>query len=158
MKVVANTTPLISLASIGKLELLKEIFGEIIIAKAVYHEIKAKQGYGYSEIDTNYIKVQSIKGIAYRDFLLNQLDLGETETIILAKEIDADFIIIDENIAYKIAKSSELNVVRTLSILLRAKEKGLIPALKPLLDEMIIKGRWYSQRVYKIILEQAGEI
>jgi len=158
MKVIANTTPLISLASIGKLELLKDIFGEIIIAEAVYNEIKAKQGYGYSEIDTNYIKVQSIKGIVYRDFLLNQLDLGETETIILAKEIDADFVIIDENIAYKIAKSSELNVVRTLSILLRAKEKGLIPALKPLLDEMIIKGRWYSQRVYKIILEQAGEI
>ncbi len=158
MKVVANTTPLISLASIGKLELLKDVFGEIIIADAVYNEIKAKQGYGYSEIDTDYIKVQSIKGIAYRDFLLNQLDLGETETIILAKEIDADFVIIDENIAYKIAKSSELNVVRTLSILLRAKEKGLIPALKPLLDEMIIKGRWYSQRVYKTILEQAGEI
>lgn len=158
MKVVANTTPLISLASIGKLELLKEIFGEIIIADAVYNEIKAKQGYGYNEIDTDFIRVQSIKGIAYRDFLLNQLDLGETETIILAKEIDADFVIIDENIAYKIAKSSELNVVRTLSILLRAKEKGLIPALKPLLDEMIIKGRWYSQRVYKTILEQAGEI
>ncbi|NOQ15718.1 MAG: DUF3368 domain-containing protein [Methyloprofundus sp.] len=158
MKVVANTTPIISLASIGKLELLKDVFGEIIIADAVYNEIKAKQGYGYSEIDTDYIKVQSIKGIAYRDFLLSQLDLGETETIILAKEIDADFVIIDENIAYRIAKSSELNVVRTLSILLRAKEKGLIPALKPLLDEMIIKGRWYSQRVYKTILEQAGEI
>ena len=158
MKVVANTTPLISLASIGKLELLKDIFGEVIIADAVYNEIKAKQGYGYNEIDTDFIKVQSIKGIAYRDFLLNQLDLGETETIILAKELDADFVIIDENIAYKIAKSSELNVVRTLSILLRAKEKGLISALKPLLDEMIIQGRWYSQRVYKTILEQAGEI
>ena len=158
MKVVANTTPLISLASIGKLELLKDIFGEIIIARAVYNEIKAKQGYGYNEIDTGFIKVQNIKGIAYRDFLLNQLDLGETETIILAKELDADFVIIDENIAYKIAKSSELNVVRTLSILLRAKEKGFIPALKPLLDEMILKGRWYTQRVYKTILEQAEEI
>ena len=158
MNVVANTTPLISLASIGKFGLLKDIFGEIIIADAVYSEIKAKPGYGYNEIDTDFIRVQSIKGIAYRDFLLNQLDLGETETIILAKELDADFVIIDENIAYKIAKSSELNVVRTLSILLRAKEKGLIPALKPLLDEMIIKGRWYSQRVYKTILEQAGEI
>jgi len=85
MKVIANTTPLISLASIGKLELLKGIFGEIIIVEAVYNEIKAKQGYGYSDIDTDYIKVQSIKGIVYRDFLLNQLDLGETETIILAK-------------------------------------------------------------------------
>ena len=144
MKVVAKTTPLISLASIGKLELLKDIFGEIINADTVYNEIKAKQGYGYNEIDTDFIKVQSIKGIAYRDFLLNQLDLGKTETIILAKEIDADFVIIDENIAYKIAKSSELNVIRTLSILLRAKEKGVIPVLKPLLDEMTIRGRWYS--------------
>ncbi len=72
MKVVANTTPLISLASIGKLELLKDIFGEIIVADAVYNEIKAKQDYGYNEIDTDFIKVQSIKGIAYRDFLLNQ--------------------------------------------------------------------------------------
>ena len=89
---------------------------------------------------------------------MNQLDLGETETIILAKELDADFVIIDENVAYKIAKSCELNVVRTLSILLRAKEKGLIPELKPLLDEMIIKGRWYSQRIYKTVLEQTGEI
>jgi len=42
MKVVANTTPLISLASIGQLELLKDIFGEIIIADAVFNEIKAK--------------------------------------------------------------------------------------------------------------------
>lgn len=158
MKVVANTTPLISLASVGQLDILKEIFGEIIVADAVYNEIKTKQSYGYNEIDADYIKVQSIKGIAYCDFLLNQLDLGETETIILAKEINADFVIIDENIAYRIAKASELNVVRTLSILLRAKDKGLIPALKPLLDEMIIKGRWYSQRVYQSILEQAGEV
>ena len=74
MKVVANTTPLISLASIGKLELLKDIFGEIIIADAVYSEIKAKQGYGDNEIDTDFIKVQSIKGLAYRDFLLNQVN------------------------------------------------------------------------------------
>ena len=90
MKVVANTTPLISLASIGQLELLKDIFGEIIIADAVFNEIKAKQAYGYNAVDADYIKVKSIKGVTYRDFLLNQLDLGETETIILAKELDAD--------------------------------------------------------------------
>jgi hypothetical protein len=57
----------------------------------------------------------------YQDLLLNQLDLGEAETILLAKEINADFVIIDENLGYKIAKNAGLNVVRTLSILLKAK-------------------------------------
>ena len=56
---------------------------------------------------------------------MNQLDLGESETIILAKEVQADLVIIDENIGYMIAENSGLNVVRTLSVLLKAKEKGI---------------------------------
>jgi len=67
-------------------------------------------------------------------------------------------VIIDENIGYKIAKNSNLQVVRTLSILLRAKEKGLIPAIKPLLDGMIAKGRWYSKSVYETCLRRCKEI
>lgn len=47
MKVVANTTPIISLASIGRLDLLERLFGSVLIAEAVYREIKAKPGYGY---------------------------------------------------------------------------------------------------------------
>ena len=85
-------------------------------------------------------------------------DLGEDETIILAKEINADFVIIDENLGYKIANNAGLTAIRTLSILLRAKEKGLILHIKPLLDEMIEKGRWYSNTVYHACLLRAGEI
>jgi hypothetical protein len=84
--------------------------------------------------------------------------MGESETIILAKELNVDLVIIDENIAYKIAKNSGLNVVRTLSILLIAKEKGIVNSLKPLLDELIEKGRWYSKREYHNYLEKAGEL
>ncbi len=62
MKIVSNTTPIISLASIGKLHILKELFGEIIIPQSVYDEIKAKESYGYKEVDSDYIKVQAIKG------------------------------------------------------------------------------------------------
>lgn len=62
MKVVSNTTPIISLASIGRLDILEKLFGEIIIAEAVYSEIKAKQGYGYEQIDSGFIKVQRIQG------------------------------------------------------------------------------------------------
>ncbi len=158
MIVVSNATPLISLASIGKVEILQEIFNEIIIPQAVYNEIKYKESYGYKEVDSDFIKVMSIKGEVYRDLLLSQLDLGESETIILAKELKADLVIIDENIAYKIAKNSGLDVIRTLTILLKAKEKGIIKELKPLLDEMIMKGRWYSARVYENFLKKAGEL
>jgi uncharacterized protein len=66
--------------------------------------------------------------------------------------------IIDENLGYRIANNTGLTTIRTLSILLRAKEKGYVTELKPLLDDMIAKGRWYSQAVYKAILTQAGEL
>lgn len=157
MKVVANTTPIISLASIERLDILEKLFGEIIIAEAVYNEIKAKQGYGYGQVDSHFIKISRIQGKLYKDFLLTQLDPGEAETIILAKEIAADFVIIDENLGYKFANSAGLTAIRTLSLLLKAKEKGYITQVKPLLDDMIDKGRWYSNAVYHSFLAKAGE-
>lgn len=83
---------------------------------------------------------------------VNCLDLLE------AKELNADFVMIDENLGYKIANHAGLTAIRTLSLLLKAKEKGYISELKPLLDEMIAKGRWYSNNVYRVFLIQAGEL
>ena len=157
MKIVSNATPIISLSSINRIDILQQIFGKVVVSQAVYNEVKAKRRYGYDDIDSPFIEVMSIQGVAYRDLLLSQLDVGEAETIILAKEINADFVIIDENIGYRIARNSDLQVIRTLSILLKAKEKGVIPAIKPLLDEMIAKGRWYSKNVYETCLRKCNE-
>jgi predicted nucleic acid-binding protein len=158
VKTVSNTTPIISLSSIGKIEILKDIFQEIIIPQAVYEEIKAKQGYGYNEVDLSFIKVQAIQNTEQEKFLLEQLDAGEAQAIVLSKEINADNTIIDENIGYTIAKESGLNVIRTLSILLKAKETNIISEVKPLLDELISKGRWYSNHVYYSFLKKANEL
>jgi predicted nucleic acid-binding protein len=158
VKTVSNTTPIISLSSIGKIEILKDLFQELIIPQAVYDEIKAKQGYGYNEIDLSFITVQTIQNTEQEKILLEQLDAGEVQAIVLSKEINADNTIIDENIGYIIAKESGLNVIRTLSILLKAKEAGIITQVKPLLDEMISKGRWYSNHVYYSFLKKANEL
>jgi predicted nucleic acid-binding protein len=155
---VSNTTPIISLSSIGKIEILKDLFQEIIIPQAVYNEIKAKHGYGYKQVDLSFITVQTIQNIEREKFLLEQLDTGEVQAIVLAKEINADNTIIDENTGYIIAKESGLNVIRTLSILLKAKEVGIVTKVKPLLDEMISKGRWYSNHVYYSFLKKANEL
>lgn len=58
MKVVANTTPIISLASIGRLDLLERLFGRVLIAEAVYRELKAKPSYGYAQVDCPFIEVR----------------------------------------------------------------------------------------------------
>ena len=158
MKVVSNTTPIISLASIGQLELLAKLFGKVVIAEAVYQELKAKPAYGHDEIDCSFIEVQPIQGVLYRQLLLSQLDSGEAETIILAKEIQADYVLIDENLGYQFARTVGLVPIRTLSLLLSAKQKGHIPLVKPLMDDMMQKGRWYSQAVYRAFLTQAGEL
>ncbi len=157
MTVVSDTTPIIALSSIGKLDLLKKLFSDIIVPEAVYSEIKAKKSFGYSEIDAPYIKVRSVKGKIYKDLLLTQLDPGEAEVILLAKEVQADVVLIDETLGYRIAKNSGLYVLRTLSLLLKAKEKGFVSQVKPLLDELISNGLWYSDRVYKLFLTKAGE-
>lgn len=141
MKVVSNTTPIISLSSIKKIEILKELFNEIHIPRSVYKEIKTKNLFGYKKIDSDWFVVHDIKGEKYLGFLLNELDIGEAETIVLAKEIDADILIIDERIGYNIAKSQDIFTIGTLSVLLIAKQKGIIQNVKPLLDKMLQKGR-----------------
>ncbi len=158
MITVSNTTPIISLSSIGKIQILKDLFQEIIIPQAVYDEIKVKQGYGYNEVDLSFITVQTIQNTEREKFLLEQLDAGEVQAIVLSEEINANNTIIDENTGYIIAKESGLNVIRTLSILLKAKEVEIITEIKPLLDEMISKGRWYSNHVYYSFLKKANEL
>jgi len=158
VKTVSNATPIISLSSIGKIELLRDIFQNIIIPQAVYDEIKAKQKDGYEEVNAQFIIVQSVTNTERALFYGNMLGMGEAQTIVLSEEIKADNTIIDENIGYAIAKDVGLNVIRTLSILLKAKELGLVSSVKPLIDEMILRKRWYSRHVYHAFLKKAGEI
>jgi len=157
MIVVSNATPIITLSSIGKIDILKHFFDKVYIPKAVYDEIKSKRAYGYKEIEDDFFEVMTIEDSFAQDILLNDLDLGEAQTIVLAKELNADIVLIDETIGYNIARSQKLNVKRTLSFLIVAKERGLITEVKPLLDEMIENGRWISHRVYGDVLRVCGE-
>lgn len=157
MIVVSNTTPIISLCSIYQVELLKKLFGKIIVSKAVYREVKGKNRFGYQEIDADFFEVRDIRGKMYLGFLTNELDQGEAESILLAKELQADILIIDERMGYKIAQSQGLFVIGTLTILAMAKTDGYIENVKPFIDTLIANGRWYSQQVYNRFLQEMGE-
>jgi len=100
MIVVSNTTPLVGLAAIRRFDLLEKLFGEIYIPRAVYHEavIAGREAGGAKrEVSrANWIKTVSIKDRLAAQVLLDEMDLGEAETIVLASEMKADWVLMDE--------------------------------------------------------------
>ena len=157
-KIVSNTTPIISLLKLNQLELLQKIYTEIYIPTAVYKEIEAGKAKGYykdlSEIDwINIIEIQDKQAVKY--FL--DLDAGEAEAIVLATELNADLIILDEKLGRFHAKHADLKVTGTIGILIKAKSEGLIEKLEPLLNELTNKEVWISEKLKSEILKKVGE-
>ncbi len=91
---------------------------------------------------------QDIQSKQFLGFLRKDLDEGESEAILLAKEINADFLIIDERIGLKIAKNEGIVCLGTFSILRIAKEENIIQEVKPLLYELKNKGCIFLRLIY----------
>jgi len=159
LKIVSNTTPILSLLKLNKLELLKLIYKNIYIPFAVYKEIEAGKTKDYY-VDLSkfeWVKIMQVKDKQAVKYFLD-LDAGEAEAIVLATEINADLIIIDEKLGRFHAKYADLKITGTLGVLLKAKTLGLIEKLKPLLIELNQKDFWISDKIRKEILIKAGEI
>ena len=159
-KVIVNTTPLIALCHVGQLELLKKIYGEIMIPQAVYRELsKKKESICKKQVDNalDWIHVEKIENQMAKSMFKTQLHDGEVEVMILAKEKNADIVVIDDANAKKHAKYLKLSVTGTLGVLIKAKRQGHISELKPVIQEMIDKNIYISEKVMKICLEQVNE-
>jgi len=154
--VVSNTSPIIALYSIEKLYLLKDIFGEIVIPQGVSKELARWKARIVR--DESWIKERRVKNRLALDILTLFLDQGEAEAIILAREISADRLIIDERAGRDIARWLGIKMIGTLGILLLAKEEGLIPQVKDSLDALKKKNFWISKELEVQILKRAREI
>ena len=98
-----------------------------------------------------------IKTTSLPNLFTGVLDKGEAEVIMLAKELKADLVIIDEKLARRYAQKEGLKVTGTLGILLKAKKLGLINAVKPLLNDMLDNGIWLNPMLIEEVLALAGE-
>lgn len=129
MIVVSNSSPLIALAKVGKLHILRDLFGKITIPKAVWYEVavRGKGKPGAEEVEkAEWIEVKEVRDKLSVEVLKGEIEVGEAEAIVLAKELNADLLIIDESIPRIIAESVGLRVVGSLAILYIAKKRGLI--------------------------------
>jgi predicted nucleic acid-binding protein len=158
MIVVSDTSPISNLLQIGDLDLLRLLFEEIVIPHDVFLEIcKVKE---QAEILANqdWITPVGISDTALKDKLLKDLDKGEAEAIVLAIELNADYLLMDETKGRAIAESYNVKVIGILGVLLQAKEKGFISEVKPHLDKLVNEaGFWLNPNIIKKVLELAKE-
>lgn len=85
------------------------------------------------------------------------MDYGESESIILYEELQADFLLIDDSKARAIAETLGVNCLGTLGVLLKGKEKGAVNELKPFFQKFLLNGRFFSTKLLNQILLQIGE-
>ncbi len=85
------------------------------------------------------------------------MDYGESESILLYKEADADFLLIDDKKARGIAESLDINCIGTLGLLSVAKNKGLIAELKPIFTHFLKNKRFYSLALMNNVLKRQNE-
>ena len=169
MIIVSDTSPILSLTLIGQLDLLREIYGSIVIPEAVRQELMVTNHSGTREVaQADWIITRptraaprsgaSVDPDVVVKLLLREVDRGEAEAIGLAVQLTADVLLIDERKARKLAQYLELNVVGLLDVLHEAKQRQLIPLIKPVLDDLLAHARFrLSRKLYQRALHAAGE-
>lgn len=155
-KVVSNTGPLIALAQIGQFNLLQVLFGQVVIPPAVKTEILDEVSLAASAA-ADWLVVQSPTDLLAVQVLRDELDAGESEAIILAKENTAELLLIDERAATRKARALGLSVMGTLGVLLLGQKTGHLTTLKPSLEQLRQTGFRMSTGLYTQVLQAAGE-
>ena len=162
MSIVSNTSVLVNLARIGKLDLLCQLHGELVIPEAVWKEvvIKGSGQPGADEIKAAaWIKVRPVTNRQLVHALRQDLDAGEAEAIALALEIGAELLLMDERLGRETAHHFGLRYMGLIGALIEAKHKGLIRSIKPYLDALRdIAGFRISDILYLRILQDEGEV
>ncbi len=158
MIIVADSSPLISFAILNKLDLLLEIFDEILIPDAVFHEISSWHKPFSIELEKfSRLRIRHVQNTIAVSVISKDLDLGESEAIVLALENNISDILIDENKGRRIAKLNGLHPIGTIGVLIQAKRLGIIQKLKPILDTLIENKIRISQALYQRALELVKE-
>lgn len=162
MIVVSDASPLISLAAVERFHLLQDLYREILIPEFVRREI-AEAGLdrvGSAELrEADWIVARKVKN----DFLLRalegELDRGEAEAIVLAVELRADLLLIDERRGRTVAERFGFKVVGVLGVLIQAKRMGFLPDVGTVLEDLLARaGFRIAPALRQRVLEEAGEV
>lgn len=162
MKIVADTAPIIGLAKIGRISLLKKLATEVLIPPIVHKELYGKIGPESGQIDqalNDFIHVVALKSLELTiDEPLINLGEGEKQCILLAFTLKREaLLLIDDRAGRQAADNLNIPKIGLVGILLLAKERGLIENVGSLLQELRLAGYWVSDELIAIARKFAEE-
>ncbi|MDT3739654.1 MAG: DUF3368 domain-containing protein [Candidatus Kapabacteria bacterium] len=154
--IIADTGALISLGIAGHIDLIGKLFDDYFIPNAVWEEL---QEYENTEFDKKLLisLKEHIVNIKSRNYLSVIMDYGESESVILYEELNADYLLIDDNKARIIAESFNVNCIGSIGLLIQAKQKGFLNNLEPVFKKWLENERYFSKKLLNNILIQNGE-
>ncbi|MBR6154267.1 MAG: DUF3368 domain-containing protein [Treponema sp.] len=131
MTIISDTTPIISLIKINRIDLLEKLFGEVLIPEAVFKELITNTVFeNEARIvkSSTFLKIQAVQNIKALKILqaASGLDDGESEAIILADELKSDVLIIDERKGRKVAQNLGIPITGTIGILIQAHDEKML--------------------------------
>lgn len=161
MTIVSNASPLINLARINKLDVLRQLYGELLVPEAVWQEVVVK-GAGQSgaeQVETAaWIQRAQVTNRALVQGLSQDLDAGEAESIALALEVKAQLLLMDERLGRETARHLGLRYLGLIGVLIEAKRRGLIDRVEPMLVALRVQaGFRISDELYERVLYDEGE-
>jgi len=156
--VITNNTPLVALWVSGYLDLLRQLFDEVWVPQAVCAEfLAAEPALRQAALEASpWIRCMSLRNTQQVAVYIG-LDRGEAEVLALAKEHPPRLVIMDELRGRRYARRLRLPLTGTLGVLLLAKERGLISAIEPLVEDLLAAGLYLSPEVVVQALTLAGE-
>jgi uncharacterized protein len=161
--VISDTSVITNLAAIQHLYLLPQLYNQIIIPEAVYRELVDIDPpvLGTLEIQAaSWVEIRQVvnRGVVERLQRDVRLDLGESEAIALALELNADLLLIDERRGRAEADRLGIRITGVLGILVESKRQNLIIAVKPLVNSLIATSEFrVSSALYALILDRVDE-
>lgn len=162
MIVISDTSPILNLARVHRLDLLPALYGQVVIPSAVDKELTGANNETRRVIElalNSWLTVDTPQNQELVLQLCRNIDAGEAEAIVLAVERQAGLLLIDEKLGRDSAKAFGLRIIGLLGVLAEAKQTGLIERVKPVLDELISEARfWVAPNLYWEILTTVGEI
>ena len=157
MILIADSSALVALSICQSLDLLEPLFGEVQVPEAVFNEVTISQKSESIEL-AKFLKgkVKTVETNCYV-YLDAYADAGETEAMLLYKQINADWLLIDDKRGRKVAMINKIKTIGSLGVLLTAKKKGLISTIRPKLDLLARSNLYFSQALRQTVLDMAEE-
>jgi predicted nucleic acid-binding protein len=147
--IISDTSCLIILTNIDELELLHKVYGQIVTTTEIADE--------FGEQLPDWVEILSVNDKFRQQILEMQIDRGESSAIALALETPNSTIILDDYKARKVAERLGLQFTGTIGVIIKAKLKGIIPSIKPILEKIKRTDFRLSEELELQALKQSDE-